>query len=153
MAYVHANSSYETVCPTAPTGCRATLGLIERLDEDLCHGLDFRRRLTLISAPAGFGKTTLISEWVGGCQRHVAWLSLDEEDGDPARFLTYLVAALQTVAARVGEEIMAALRSPQPPPLDTILTILVNDLTTIPDNFVVVLDDYHVIEFPRSMTR
>ena len=56
------------------------------------------RKLTLISAPAGFGKTTLVSEWVAGCGRPVAWLSLDEGDNDPARFLTYLVAALQTIA-------------------------------------------------------
>ena len=66
--------------------------LIERLNEGL------QRKLTLISAPAGFGKTTLVSEWVAGCGRPVAWLSLDEGDNDPARFLTYLVAALQTIA-------------------------------------------------------
>ena len=66
--------------------------LIERLNEGLY------RKLTLISAPAGFGKTTLVSEWVAGCERPVAWLSLDEGDSDPTRFLTYLVAALQTIA-------------------------------------------------------
>jgi LuxR family maltose regulon positive regulatory protein len=67
--------------------------LIERLNEGL------RRKLTLISAPAGFGKTTLVSEWVAGCGRPAAWLSLDEGDNDPTRFLTYLVAALQRVQA------------------------------------------------------
>ena len=67
--------------------------LIERLNEGL-HG-----KLTLISAPAGFGKTTLVSEWVADCKRPTAWLSLDEGDNDPTRFLTYLVAALQTIAA------------------------------------------------------
>ena len=72
--------------------------LIERLNEGL-HG-----KLTLISAPAGFGKTTLVSEWVAGCERNpVAWLSLDEGDNDPTRFLTYLIAALQTIAANIGE--------------------------------------------------
>ena len=69
--------------------------LIERLNEGLSAG----RKLTLISASAGFGKTTLVSEWIAGCERPVAWLSLDEGDNDPARFLTYLVAALQTIAA------------------------------------------------------
>ena len=71
--------------------------LIERLNEGL------EGKLTLISAPAGFGKTTLVSEWLAGCERPVAWLSLDEGDNDPARFLTYLVAALQTIAAKIGE--------------------------------------------------
>ena len=71
--------------------------LIERLNEGL------RRKLTLISAAAGFGKTTLISEWVAGCGLSVAWLSLDEGDNDPTRFLAYLVAALQTIAANIGE--------------------------------------------------
>src|SRR4030043_111397 len=70
--------------------------LIERLNEGL-HG-----KLTLISAAAGFGKTTLVSEWVAGCGRPVAWLSLDKGDSDPTRFLTYLVAALQTMMANVG---------------------------------------------------
>ena len=74
--------------------------LIERLNEGL------HRKLTLISAPAGFGKTTLVSEWVAACDRPVAWLSLDEGDNDPTRFLTYLVAALQTIAANIGEGVL-----------------------------------------------
>jgi LuxR family maltose regulon positive regulatory protein len=129
--------------------------LIERLDEDLCHGLGFGRKLTLISAPAGFGKTTLISEWIAGCERPVAWLSLDEGDNDPPRFLTYLIAALQTIVARqgtvdqIGEEVLGVLQSPQPPPIESVLTILLNDLATIPDNLVLVLDDYHVIDAPQ----
>ncbi len=114
--------------------------LIERLNEGL------HRKLTLISAPAGFGKTTLVSEWVAGCERPVAWLSLDEGDNDPTRFLTYLVAALQTIAANIGEGVLAVLQSPQPPPTEAILTALLNEITTIPDNFVLVLDDYHVID-------
>src|SRR6202049_3545909 len=72
-------------------------GLLERLNEGL------HRNLILISAPAGFGKTTLVSEWVLGRERPTAWLSLDEGENDPTRFLTYLVAALQTIAANIGE--------------------------------------------------
>ena len=76
------------------------------------------RKLTLISAPAGFGKTTLLSEWVHGRggvtpPPQVAWLSLDEGDNDPARFLAYFVAALQTIEANIGEGVLAALQSPQ----------------------------------------
>lgn len=116
--------------------------LIERLNGGLSSGC----RLTLISAPAGFGKTTLVSEWFAGRQQPAAWLSLDGGDNDPARFLTYLVAALQTISAKIGEGIISALQSPQPPPTESILTTLLNEITTIPDNFILALDDYHVIE-------
>ena len=104
------------------------------------------RKLTLISAPAGFGKTTLVSEWVAGCSQPVAWLSLDEGDNDLARFLAYLVAALQTIAANIGEGVLGMLQSPQPPPTELILTTLLNEITAIPDHFILVLDDYHVID-------
>ncbi|HMA37838.1 MAG TPA: AAA family ATPase, partial [Chloroflexia bacterium] len=114
--------------------------LIERLDEGL------RRRLTLLSAPAGFGKTTLVSTWVAGCNRPVAWLSLDEGDSDPTRFLTYLVAALQSIAPAIGAGLLSVLQSPQPPPSETVLTALLNDISTTPQQFVLVLDDYHVID-------
>jgi LuxR family maltose regulon positive regulatory protein len=114
--------------------------LIERLSEGL-HG-----KLILIAAPAGFGKTTLVSQWLAAGPRLTAWLSLDEGENDPARFLTYLVAALQTIAATLGEGVLSALHSPQPPPPEAILTALLNDLTTIQDQFVLVLDDYHVID-------
>ena len=115
--------------------------LIERLNEGL------HRKLTLISAPAGFGKTTLLSEWVASsCSRPAAWLSLDEGDNDPTRFLAYLVAALQTIAPNIGEGVLGALQSPQPPPTESILTALLNEVTTIPDDLVLVLDDYHVID-------
>jgi LuxR family transcriptional regulator, maltose regulon positive regulatory protein len=93
--------------------------LIERLNMGL------HRKLTLISAPAGFGKTTLVCEWVTGCNRPAAWLSLDAGDNDPNRFLTYLVAALQTIASRqssvgnIGEGLLAVAQSPQPPPIET----------------------------------
>ena len=116
--------------------------LIERLNEGLSSG----RKLTLISASAGFGKTTLVSEWIASCGQPVAWLSLDEGDNDPTRFLTYLVAALQTIAANIGKGVLAILESPQPPPTEAILTILLNEITIIPDNFILVLDDYHVLD-------
>src|ERR1700737_3321991 len=114
--------------------------LIERLNEGL------HRKLTLISAPAGFGKTTLVSAWVAGSDRQVAWLSLDEGDNEPTRFLIYLVAAVRTVAAASGEAVLGLPRSPQPPPTESILTVLLNEIATIPDNFVLVIDDYHVID-------
>ena len=101
--------------------------------------------LTLISAPAGFGKTTLISEWLAKCERPAAWLSLDDGENDPTRFLTYLIAALQTVAAHIGAEVLGALHSPQPPPIASLLTSLLNDISTIPYPFILALDDYHLV--------
>lgn len=119
--------------------------LIERLNAGLHH------KLTLISAPAGFGKTTLISEWVqtmGGVTPPiaVAWLSLDEGDKDLTRFLIYLVAAVQTVAPNIGEGVMSVLQSPQPPSTESILTGLLNEIAALPNDFFLILDDYHVIE-------
>ncbi len=114
--------------------------LIERLNEGL------HRKLTLISAPAGFGKTTLVSEWVVDCGRKVAWLSLDEGDNDITRFLTYLVAVLQTISSNIGKEVAGILQSPQSPSIETILTALLNDISSIPNSFVLIFDDYHVIE-------
>ncbi|MGI8553025.1 MAG: LuxR C-terminal-related transcriptional regulator, partial [Dehalococcoidia bacterium] len=114
--------------------------LIERLNEGL------NRKLTLISAPAGFGKTSLVSDWLIGCERAAAWLSLDEGDHDPLRFLMYLVAALQTIAPNMGERVLGVLQSPQPLSIDAILTTLLNDMTIISNHFVLVLDDYHVID-------
>jgi LuxR family maltose regulon positive regulatory protein len=116
--------------------------LIERLNQ----GLQLGRKLTLVSAPAGFGKTTLVSEWIAGNERPVAWLSLEEGDNDPSRFLAYLVAALQTVVADIGKGMVADLQSPQPPPTESILTALLNEITAVPDNFILVLDDYHLID-------
>lgn len=104
------------------------------------------RKLSLVSAPAGFGKTTLVSDWVAACERPVAWLSLDEGDGDPTRFLIYLVAALQTVASEVGEGVLGALQSPRPPPIEGVLTALLNDTTAVSHAFSLVLDDYHLVD-------
>ncbi len=125
---------------------RPKIVLRPRLIEQLNEGLSSGCKLTLISASAGFGKTTLVSEWVASCEQPVAWLSLDEGDNGPARFLTYLVAALQTIMANIGEGVLGALQSPQPPPIESILTALINEITTIPDNFILVLDDYHIID-------
>ena len=134
---------------------RAKIVLRPRLIERMNEGLSSGHKLTLISAPAGFGKTTLVSEWVAGpwhrppgqvCERPVAWLSLDEGDNDPTRFLAYLVAALRTIMADIGEGVLGALQSPQPPSTESLLTVLLNEITTIPGNFILVLDDYHVID-------
>jgi hypothetical protein len=110
--------------------------LIERLNEGLSSGC----KLTLISASAGFGKTTLVSEWIAGCGRPAAWLSLDEGDSDPTRFLTYLIAALRSFAANLGEEVSAFLQSPQSQPTESILTALLNEIAAIPETFIIVLD-------------
>jgi LuxR family maltose regulon positive regulatory protein len=122
--------------------------LSARLNDGLRQNDGFGRKLTLISAAAGFGKTSLASEWVADCGLPVAWLSLDEGDSDPARFLTYLVAALQTVAPDAGKAVLAMLQSPQPPAPEAILTSLLNDIAAIPHPFLLVLDDYHTLDAP-----
>ncbi|MCC6145944.1 MAG: tetratricopeptide repeat protein [Anaerolineaceae bacterium] len=115
-----------------------------RLIEILNAGLNCK--LILISAPAGFGKTTLISEWIASCGRQVAWLSLDEGDSNPSRFLSYLINAIQLIKPGVGERLLPALQSQEPPQIDVILTVLLNEITLIPDSFFVILDDYHMVE-------
>ncbi|HEY0474292.1 MAG TPA: helix-turn-helix transcriptional regulator, partial [Kribbella sp.] len=101
-----------------------------------------------MSAPAGFGKTTLLTEWLADSPadgRTAAWLSLDHRDNDPAVFWTYLVAALRTVAPGVGGGALSLLQSPQPP-IEVVLGALLNDLDAVSDEVVLVLDDYHVID-------
>jgi LuxR family maltose regulon positive regulatory protein len=118
-----------------------------RLVERFTHGL--MRPLTLVSAPAGSGKTTLISEWHAsprGQQVPLAWLSLDPDDNDPAHFMAYVIAALETVRPGVGAGALAFLQSPQPAPPQAVATALLNGLSEITTDFVMVLDDYHVIE-------
>jgi LuxR family maltose regulon positive regulatory protein len=114
--------------------------LIERLNDGL------HRKLTLVSAPAGFGKTTLVAEWLANCARPAAWLSLDEGDNDLQRFLTYFVAALQTIVANLGQRTLAMLQSPQLPPTESLLTTLLNNIASVPEHFTLVIDDYHVID-------
>ncbi|MFY0666236.1 MAG: hypothetical protein JXQ97_16560 [Natronospirillum sp.] len=100
-------------------------------------------KLTLISAPAGFGKTTLVSSWLADHADSVAWLSLDDNDKDPYRFLTYLIAAVQSIQAQFGQGIMSALLGPQPPALDIVTTELINELHSLPSAITLVLDDLH----------
>lgn len=127
-----------------PPGGRASLiprpHLIDRLNEGLPG------KLTLISAPAGFGKTTLVSAWLDQLNLPAAWLSLDEEDNELARFLTYFIAALQTVQPEVGTELLALLQSSPLPPSHTLLTLLINDLAARSEKLILVLDDYHTLE-------
>jgi LuxR family transcriptional regulator, maltose regulon positive regulatory protein len=119
-----------------------------RLIEQLSGGLISGCKLTLISAPAGFGKTTLVSEWVAACGRPTAWLSCDEGDSDPARFMEYFIAAMQTIAPNIGDELLGALHASrsQSPPIESILSTLLNEITAIADNFIFVLDDYHLLD-------
>ena len=127
---------------------RRRRGLVARprLSERLSRGAE--SALTLVSAPAGFGKTTLLAEWLAAAAaggRAVAWLSLDQRDNDPALFWTYLVAALKTAAPGVGAGALSLLQSPRPP-IEAVLATLLNDLSAVSDDVVLVLDDYHVIE-------
>jgi len=118
-----------------------------RLRERLNRGID--ATLTLVSAPAGFGKTRLLTEWLAAApanDRCAAWLSLDQSDNHPATFWTYLIAALQTVVPGVGASAILLLQSPQPPPIETLLAPLLNELSAVPCDFVLALDDYHLIE-------
>jgi LuxR family maltose regulon positive regulatory protein len=124
-----------------------------RLVEWLDDGLRAGRKLTLIAAPAGFGKTTLATEWLYSkdmsvSSRSIAWLSLDEGDNDPTRFFTYLIAALRQIDAGVGQATQSLLGSPQMPPTESLATTLVNDIAAISAHFVLVLDDYQLIHNP-----
>jgi LuxR family maltose regulon positive regulatory protein len=129
---------------------RRGLVLRPRLSERLDRGA--ASKLVLVSAPAGFGKTTLLTEWLAagpagpGGERLAAWLSLDRGDNDPASFWAYVIAALRTVASEVGEGALALLDAPQPAPIEVVLTTLLNDLGAVAGEIVLVLDDYHVIE-------
>jgi len=132
-----------------------------RLTEQLRTGLD--RKLTLISAPAGFGKTTLVAKFLNNIQGEshtgdqsyqIAWLSLDENDNDDTRFLTYFVTALnrfEGTKAAIGNEALSLLQSPQVPPAEQILTSLINEIAANPNKIIFVLDDYHLIEHNQSM--
>jgi len=116
--------------------------LIERLDAGR------HRKLTLISAPAGFGKTTLLSEWTTRLTDRAAWLSLDKEDNDKVRFWTYVVAALQTVHASLGQDALQLLQGHQQPATQAIVTRLLNQVTSLSQGVIFVLDDYHLISDP-----
>ena len=113
--------------------------LMERLDAGLY------RKLTLVSASAGFGKTTLLGEWASGCDYPVSWLALDEGDNDPVRFVQYLIAALQQVDGEIGRGVLGLLRTRQLLPPSSLITALINDVAGIAAPFFLVLDDYHTI--------
>ncbi|MFZ0532695.1 MAG: LuxR C-terminal-related transcriptional regulator [Anaerolineales bacterium] len=119
--------------------------LLEYSNETLVQDSEFLRKLTLVSAPAGYGKTTMVSEWLQRLGIPIAWLSLDESDNDPSRFLAYFIAAIQGFQSNFGESLRATFQSPQPPPVDVILTIMLNELAALPSLFILVLDDYHAI--------
>ena len=121
-----------------------------RLRQRLQRGTEVK--LTLVAAPAGFGKTTLLADWLAAVSPEdatVAWLSLDQSDDDPASFWTYLVAALQTVLPEVGADTLVLLKSPQPPAIESVLTTLLNQLGALRGDVVLVLDDYHLIDSPE----
>ena len=129
--------------PRLRRGLVARPRLIERMNRGA------ESKLTLISAPAGFGKTTLLAEWLAAAPpdgRSVAWLSLDLADNEAAPFWTYLIAALQTVVPGIGARALSLLQVPQPPPIETILATLLNELGAVPNEVVLALDDYHVID-------
>jgi LuxR family transcriptional regulator, maltose regulon positive regulatory protein len=118
--------------------------LLQRLNEGLAAG----RPITLVSAPAGFGKTTCVCDWVYSLELPAAWLSLDSADDDPERFFTYLIAALQRLDKDLGREIEGVLRAGQVPPAEVISTTLINDLLDMESRGVLVLDDFQVIQDP-----
>jgi LuxR family transcriptional regulator, maltose regulon positive regulatory protein len=128
--------------PRRRRGLVARPRLIERLS------LQAEPALTLVSAPAGFGKTTLLTAWLAAgsaAGRPAAWLSLDKSDNDPVLFWTYVIGALQRAAPGVGQGALTLLESPQPP-MQAVLASLLNELSALPDDVVLVLDDFHVID-------
>jgi LuxR family transcriptional regulator, maltose regulon positive regulatory protein len=123
---------------------RADLVRRSRLLESLDAGLS--RKLTLVSAPAGFGKTTVVSEWIRDCGHPAAWLSLDKNDNDPSRFLSYLIAALQRIDSEIGVDVQAVLEESPSPHFEIILTRLIGEMERLPEKSILVLDDYHLID-------
>jgi LuxR family maltose regulon positive regulatory protein len=119
------------------------LVLRPRLLERLNQGLD--RKLTLVSSPAGFGKTSLVASWLESCHRPSAWLSLDESDNDLFLFVSYLIAAIRTLYPQACRDAWALVQSPQPPPSAYVATSLINEISEIPEAFVLALDDFHQI--------
>lgn len=128
---------------------RRSLVVRPRLHERLSRGAE--SKLTLISAPAGFGKTTVLAEWLAAVPAggpSAAWLSLDPGDSQTGSFWTYVIGALQTVAPEVGAAALSVLQAPRPPPIETVLATLLNELNAVSNDIVLVLDDYHVVDGP-----
>ena len=134
--------------PTARANIVNRSQLIERLNDGVQHG----HRLTLVSAPAGFGKTTLVASWLitSAPIEHFkkCWLALDSNDSTPSSFVAYFVSAIQTASPQIGNVARAVIESAQTPPLETILVSLVNDIAALNEQIIFVLDDYHVITNP-----
>ncbi|HZG68322.1 MAG TPA: LuxR C-terminal-related transcriptional regulator, partial [Herpetosiphonaceae bacterium] len=126
--------------PAPRAGLVSRLRLVQQLQASL------RCRLTLISAPAGFGKTTVLSAWLEQTQVHHAWLALDAGDNDPVGFLQYVIAAIQTAHPGLGSVAQGMLASPQPAAVEAVVAMLINELARLEQDLVLVLDDYHVIE-------
>ncbi len=126
--------------PQLGSTCISRSRLIKRMDEG------FGRKLTLLSAPAGFGKTTLLADWIHNRSIPSAWVSVDSGDNDPMHFLAYLILGLQTLKRNTGKAALTMLQSPQPPPIESILINLINDLVRIPTDAALVLDDYHAVD-------
>jgi LuxR family maltose regulon positive regulatory protein len=117
--------------------------LFARLDEGI------ERKLTLLSAPPGFGKTTLVSEWIAARRERVAWVSLDSGDNDPARFWHYVISACRSFDAELGRSALATLHTSQLPSFEVLLTTFINELAQLPYHCVLVLEDYHVVSSPE----
>ena len=114
--------------------------LLNRLNEG------FERKFTLLSAPAGYGKTTLLVEWIHQNKIPVAWFSVDQRDNDLTQFLTYVIAGLQTLDAEIGKAALKMLQSPQPPPFESILINLINSMSRMQTDAALFLDDYHAVD-------
>ncbi len=125
--------------PRATTGMVVRPRLVQRLQGIL------NNRLTLVSAPAGFGKTTLLSQWIQDNKFPTTWLSLEGAENDPVRFWGYCIGALQKISPATGEKALSLLHSSPPIPIESTLNVLLNDITSIPEDFVLVLDDYYFI--------
>ena len=129
--------------PMAVPGLVSRPRLMQRLNGILTS------KLTLVSAPAGFGKTTLLTQWLQDSHVSAAWLSLEDSENDPVRFWDYVISSLRTVHPTAGETSLSLLHSSQPVPLESALTPLINDLSKVSGDFVLVLDDYHFIQSPQ----
>jgi LuxR family transcriptional regulator, maltose regulon positive regulatory protein len=135
----------KTAAPLLPPGTVTRARLLGRLDE---HGAG---RLSVVVAPAGWGKTTLLAEWARRTSQRdpVAWLTLDETDDEPNRFWTYVVTALRAAAPELSGGALAALRVPGIDPLQVALPSLLNDLAASSTRHLLILDDYHVLSDVR----
>ena len=127
-----------------PPGVRRNLVARPRLTYLLDRSLEMK--LTLLSAPAGYGKTTSLSAWIEETDPRLGWVSLDRRDNDPTRFWTYLISAVERVHPDIGSSALSQLQSPQQPDIESVLSALINPISEMSEPFVIVLDDYHVIE-------